>query len=390
MGIFSRKPPEGAPYVPQINEQAVAALDQALGALGPVQHIFSPGGQPIRSVGVVTTPGYTLLVTYGFSELLAPEPMREGIRHEYSIAIPQGEPVTPWADAFLRAQCHSMLAQRVDVKVGECIPFNGIPLTCIAFQPEHHAMMPPTTLVGMFVAADPVIPRVATPAGTLEIRRLVGADPYELDRALTWDPPAFLAQLQKVDPLLLSSLQRPSYLTQAAFREAVEARAKSEGSTVESLVLDMRWEQLPAALRIHLPQGPGMVRALDALRGRIGFKRKLVGFAQGGAPITFEPGTPGMTITPQVAELAGDLTSPPIATIVAALEAGAAYVDLEIQAPTPARARSLFFAKVAGIVKTHELDQAKVNKELGKLMDEARTVAALGRELADIERDADR
>src|SRR4051812_47071161 len=108
MGIFSRKPPEGAPYVPQINEHAVAALDQALSSLGPVAHIFSPGGQPIRSVGVVTTPGYTLLVTYGFAELLAPEPMHDGLRHEYSIAIPQGEPVTPWADAFLRSQCHSM------------------------------------------------------------------------------------------------------------------------------------------------------------------------------------------------------------------------------------------------------------------------------------------
>jgi hypothetical protein len=338
----------------------------------------------------VTTPGYTLLVTYGFSELLAPEPMHEGLRHEYSIAIPQGEPVTPWADAFLRSQCHSMLAQRVDVKVGECIPFNGIPLTCIAFQPEHHAMMPPTTLVGMFVATDPVIPRVATPAGPLEIRRIVGADPYELDRALTWDPPAFLAQMQKADPLLLTSLQRPSYLTQAPFREAVEARAKSEGSTVESLLLDLRWEQFPGVLRIHLPQGPGMVRALNALRGRIGFKRKLVGFAQGGAPITFEPGTPGMTITPQLAELAGDLASPPIATIVAALEAGAPYVDLAIQAPTPARARSMFFAKVAATVKTHELDQAKLNKELGKLTDEARTVAALTSQLADTERDQDR
>ena len=394
MGIFSKKPADGpaAPHVVVSNEPAVYALGQALSALGPVQHSFSPGGWPIRSVGVVEVAGpqpYTLLVTFGFSEVLAPEPHRQGFRHEFSLAIPRGEPVVPWADAFLRSQAQSMLDQRVDVRPGECIPFNGIPMTYMPFQPEHHAMMPPTTLVGMFVAVDPVIPVVNTPAGPVEIRRLVGIDQYEIDRAMTWDPPAFLELMRGVDPLLLSSLQRPSYLQQAAFREAVEQRAGREGSTVESLLLDFVWQTFPGTLRIQLPQGPAMVRALHALRGRIGLGRKLVGLSRGGAPISFVPGVPGMTITRELAELAGELTTPPISIIVAALEQGAPYVDLPILAPPPGRARQAFFAKVGAMIHEAELKQT-LSKEIGKLLDEARAIAALADQVPEAERDADR
>ncbi|CAN5192934.1 hypothetical protein BH11MYX1_BH11MYX1_51000 [soil metagenome] len=394
MGIFSRKPPDGpaVAHVVQSNDQAVYALDQALGAFGPVTHSYSPGGLPIRSVGIVEVAHprpYTLLVTYGFSEVLAPEPHRQGFRHEFSLAIPRGEPVAPWADAFLRAQAYSMLEQRADVRPGECIPFNGVPMTYMPFQPEHHAMMPPTTLVGMFVAADPVLPMVNTPAGPVEIRRLVGIDQYEIDRAITWDPPAFLELMRGLDPLLLSSLQRPSYLQQAAFREAVELRASREGSSVESLLLDFVWQTFPGTLRIQLPQGPAMVRALNALRVRIGLGNELFGLSRGGAPIAFVPGAPGMTITRDLAELAGDLSTPPIAIIVAALEQGAAYVDLPMLAPPPGRARQAFFAKVSAMIHEAELKQT-LSKEVGKLLDEARAIAVLADQVPETERDADR
>jgi hypothetical protein len=392
MGIVSKKDAPSSPQPALSNEQAIYALDQALSAFGPVSHVFSPGGAPIRSVGIVEVQGprpYTLLVTFGFSEVLAPEPYRQGMRHELSLAIPRGEPVAPWADAFLRAQSHQMLEQRVDVRPGECIPFNGIPMTYMAFQPEHHASLPTTTLVGMFVALDPVLPVVNTHSGPVEIRRLVGVDQYELDRALTWDPPAFLALMRDVDPLLLSSLHRPSHLQQAGFREAVEQRASREGSTVETLLLDFVWQTFPGALRILLPQGPAMVRAINALRGRVGFGRKLFGLSRGGAPIAFVPGAPGMTITRDLAELAGDLASPPIATVLAALEHGAAYVDLPILAPPPGRARQAFFAKISGMIHEAELKQT-LSKEVGKLLDEARAIAALAADLPEAERDADR
>ncbi len=391
MGFFSKKPPDvpAAPYIPQLNEQAVAEVDRTLGAFGRVTHVFSPGAFPIRSVAIVETAGYTLLVTCGFSEVIAPDALHQGFRHEFSLAIPRGEPVAPWADAFLRAQAHQMLDQRVDVRPGECISFNGVPMTFMPFTPEHHAMMPRTNLVGMFIAADPVIPSITTPWGPIEVRRIVGIDQYEIDRALTWNPAAFLDVLRGADPLLLSALQRPSYLQQAAFREQVEQRASSEGSTVEALQLDLVWTTFPGTLRIQLPQGPGMVRALNAIRGRVGHGKSLVGQSSGGAPISFVPGAPGMTITRELAELAGDLGSPPISVVIEALEQGAAYVDLPIIAPPPGRARAAFFAKLTTAIRDSEL-KGTLSKEVGKHLDEARAVAALASQVPEAERGADR
>jgi hypothetical protein len=405
MGLFSKKdgaPLSGADAVRRVDEQAAAAFEQALGQLGQVVHAVDPnrgisfaaGGPPVWSVGFVSVAGprpYTLAVTYGLSSIITPESGRPAIDYELSIAVPAGEPVSPWADAFLRAQAHYILTQRVDLNAGDCVRFGGGPITRLAFAPEHHAMLPDTTLVGMLVAVDPVVPVVRTPVGDIAVRRLVGIDGHELDRAQTWDPAAFLELVRAADPLLLSPLQRPSYLAQPAFRDAIEPRAQRDGSTVEALPLDMAWQQYPQqrTVRITLPQGPVAQRALNALRGRVGFGRKLVAFGTT-APITFVPGPAGMDITAQGLELAGELTTPPISMIVDALQAGAPYLDLAIQPPPPARARAQFFARIATVTRTYESNLPKLASELRKLLDEAPAIVALGAQVQESERDADR
>jgi hypothetical protein len=402
MGLFSRKGGglfSGPAAVRQVNEQAIAALEAALARLGPVTHAVDPqrsvafvsGGPSVWSVAFVSVPGprpYTLVVTYGLSYTLSPEADRAAIGYELSIAIPHGEPVTPWADAFLRGHAQYIVTQKAELKIGECVPFRGVPITRVAFPPEQHAMLPDTNLVGMIVAPDPVIPSVRTPAGDVEVRRLVGVDQHEIERAVTWDPAAFGELVRGVDPLLLSPLRRQSFLP--ALTAAIEARAQSEGSTVEGVSLDLAWQASPHAVRIALPQGPEAQRALAALRGRIGFSRKLIAFSAVSPPITFTPGQAGIDVTPNGLELVGDLTSPPISMVVEALVAGAPSVDLPVQAPPPARVRARFFERVAGIVRTHELDGQRMTKELGKLLDEARMIAAMAAEVPPAERDADR
>jgi hypothetical protein len=404
MGLFSRKGPGGpilggADAVRPINDQAVAALDQALGQFGPVTHAddpartiaFAAGGPPVWSVGFVSVPGprpYTLVVTYGLSYTLSPESERAGVRYELSIAVPHGEPVTPWADAFLRGQAHYIITQNAELKLGDCVPFRGVPITRMAFAPEVAATMPDTTLVGILVAQDPVIPIVNTPKGDIEVRRLVGVDQDEIDRAVTWDPAAFLELVRGVDPLLLSPLQRASYMT--TLQDTIEPRAQREGSVVEGVLLVLGWQQLPNAVRIALPQGPAARQALNAIRGRIGFGRKLVAFSSVGPPITFVPGPAGMDVTAQGLELTGDLASPPISMIVEALSSGAPSVDLALQAPPAARVRARFFERVAGVVRAHDLDQQKMTKELNKILDEARVIAAMEAQVSAAERDADR
>jgi len=389
----------GPAAVRPINDQAVAALDQALGRFGPVTHAVDParttafasGGPPVWSVGFVSVPGprpYTLVVTYGLSYTLSPESERAGVRYELSIAIPHGEPVTPWADAFLRGQAHYIITQKAELKLGDCVPFRGVPITRMAFAPEHAVMMPDTTLVGILVAQDPVIPVVTTPTGDIEVRRLVGVDQQEIDRAVTWDPAAFLELVRGVDPQLLSPLQRPSYMT--TLHDTIEPRAQRDGSVVEGVLLDLGWQQLSNAVRIALPQGPAARRASNAIRGRIGFGRKLIAFSTVAPPITFVPGPAGMDITPQGLVLVGELASPPISMIVDALTSGAPSVDLALQPPPPARVRARFFDRVAGVVRDNDLNQQKMTKALNKLLDEARAIAAMEAQVPAAERDADR
>ncbi|MEO8841246.1 MAG: suppressor of fused domain protein [Kofleriaceae bacterium] len=395
MGLFSRKG-GGPDDVRPIHDDAVAALDHALGQLGQVTHAVDParavafaaGGPPVWSVGFVAAPGYTLVVTYGLSYTVSPESERAGIPYELSIAVPHGEPVAPWADAFLRGQAHYILTQKAQLELGACVPFRGVPITRMAFAPEYAAMMPDTALVGILVARDPVIPVVATPRGDIEVRRLVGIDQYEIDRAVTWDPAALLELVRGQDPLLLSPLARASYLP--ALQATIEPRAQREGSVVEGVLLELGWQQLANAVRIMLPQGPSARRVVDAMRGRIGFGRKLVAFSTVAPPITFVPGAPGMDVTAQGLELSGELASPPISMIVDALTSGAPSVDLASQPPPAARVRARFFERVAYVVKAHDLDQQKMSKELTKMLDEARAVAAMAPQVSAVERDADR
>lgn len=328
---------EGEPR--PVNDDVVAALDGALGRLGgQVMHAMDPsrllgfahGGPPVWSIGVVDVPGprpYTLLVTYGFSHVLSPEECREGLAHEYSFAVPAGTQFSPWAEALLRHQCRYVLNQGADIKVNDCVPFRGVPMTRLPFQPEHHAKMPDSTLVGLLATADPVLGTVATAQGPIEVRRLVCIDAQELDCAETWSPKGFLEELKKADPLLLSAITRPSHLANPAFRAQVERRAAAEGSDVDAALFELRWEPSGKGAIVHLPKGPAAKRLLDGLTHRVGFGRRLLAFSMRSPPVVFLPGPAEVRPTPRALELQGDLETGPIGAVVTALRQGAATVS---------------------------------------------------------------
>ncbi|HEY0255113.1 MAG TPA: hypothetical protein VGC41_26480, partial [Kofleriaceae bacterium] len=139
---------------------------------------------------------------------------------------------------------------------------------------------------------------------------------------------------------------------------------------------------------IDLPQGPGAWRALEALKGRVGHKRKLIAFSTVSAPILFVPGAPGMEVTEHGLELSGEMSSAPISLVVEALDRGVPSVELVMQAPPPSRARQMLFKKVTDVVKNHELDAVKMTKELHKLVPEAEMVGSL--DVPEAEKDDDR
>lgn len=324
-----------------VRDDVVTALDDALEGVGQgaqVMHAMDPsrllsfenGGPPVWSVGMVEVPGpqpYTLLVTYGFSHVLSPEAFREGLRHEYSLAVPHGVPLSPWADAFLRHQCRYVLTQGADIRVNDCVPFRGVPMTRLPFQPAHHAMMPDSSLVGMLATVDPVLGRVPTPHGDIEVRRLVGIDARELDRVETWSAAGFLEALWKVDPLMRSPLMRPSWMDDERFRRTVDARFEAEGSHVDAALFDFALQ----GATVVLPGTPaGRERLANGLRGRVGFNRPLMAIsARGAGQLVFDPSANGVSPGPRGAlVVGGSLTHGPAARVFEAVNAGAPSVTL--------------------------------------------------------------
>lgn len=322
-----------------VRDDVVDLVDAALGRLGgEVLHAMDPrrivsflgGGPPVWSVGMVDVPGetpYKLLVTYGLSHVLSPEDFRAPLRHEYSLAVPLGFPTSPWADALMRHQCRYVLEQGAEIRVNDCVPFRGVPMTRIPFQPAHHAMMPDSSLVGILCAADPVLPSIETPHGPIEVRRLVGVDSLELDRVETWSARGFLEELVKVNPLLLSPLQRGSAMSYPPFADAVNQRAAAEGSEMDAALFEFRWSAGAGGVEVELPTGQPAKRLLDAISARVGFGRRLGAISMTSPPIFFEPAMPpGAQPSARQLVIGGGIDSPSVAAICAALRAGTTRV----------------------------------------------------------------
>lgn len=195
-------------------DDALAALaapgTQLLHAIDPRRILaFEDNGPAVWSVGLVEVPGtrpHRLAMTYGFGNVLTPSARRAGYTHEYSIAIPAN--ATPdWGVALLRHLSRYVLTSGNELRVGDIMPCHG-PITRIAFHPKLQAQIPTTSLVGVVVMADPILPSIATPHGAIEVRRIVGVSQREIDAAFEGDLDAELAHLSQRDPLLLSDITR--------------------------------------------------------------------------------------------------------------------------------------------------------------------------------------
>lgn len=283
-----------------VRGDVVENLDAALSSLGgEVLHAIDParlldfdqGGPSVWSVGIVEVSGdspYTLLLTYGFSHILSPAPFREGINHEYSIAVPAGTNPLPWADALLRHLTKYVLKSGRDLEVGQVMPCFA-PITYIPFPHHAHSSMPSTELVGLAVARDPQIASIDTAHGKIEVRRLVGLHQAELDRAETWSPHGFMEEYLVRDSLLLTDLSRPDAMEDSGFRSRVDERAEREGSEIPAFVLNVYWQMTPSNLEIEFPGGREAQKLLDALQGRLSFGQPFTVICREAPPIHFVP-----------------------------------------------------------------------------------------------------
>ena len=229
MGWFGKKPPQGEQVTvtqtfelrgePRpVRTEVVEMIDHALGKVGSgeVMHAIDPkrilsfaeGGPAVWSVGVVAIAGarpYTLFVTYGFSHVLSPGAEREGIQHELSLAVPNDCETQPWAVALLRHLARYVLSSGNELMVGDVMPCRA-PITYIPFPPQHHAMMPATELDSIVVALDPLLPRIETPHGAIEVRRIVGVTMQDLQQLGPLPPAQRVQALAQRDATLLTDI----------------------------------------------------------------------------------------------------------------------------------------------------------------------------------------
>ncbi len=311
-----------------VESAVVDAFDAALGSLGgQVMHAIDPsrlvsfqdGGPPVWSVGFVDVAGdrpHRHLLTYGFSHALSPEPLRVGIRHEYSLAVSANTPPNPWADALLRHIARYVLKSGKDLQVGDVLPCYA-PITYIPFQPKDHAAMPDSPLVALVVARDPVLEAIETPNGPVEVRRLVGVHADEYSRIETWSAGGFAEELAKHDPMLLTDSTRASLMNDPSAREVIDGRAREEGSSNPVIVADMYWEDTGSELRIEFPGGADAEKLLAALHGRLDFGQPLLVATRTSPPITFTPAdTFDINWSPDGLHIDGRLDDPNLARIV--------------------------------------------------------------------------
>lgn len=199
-----------------VRDDVVEAMDNVLSRAGEVMHAIDParimsftdGGPPVWSVGVVEVKqpkAYGYALTYGMSHVLSPEPLREGIGYEFSLAIAGPGLPEIWAVALLRHLARYVLSSGNELMVGDVMPCHA-PITRIPFPPQHHASMPNTSVDSIVVVPDPVIPRIDTPHGPIEVRRVVGVDSKELHRLGPMPAAQRSAARAAVDPLLLTTI----------------------------------------------------------------------------------------------------------------------------------------------------------------------------------------
>ena len=209
-------------------------------------------------------------VTYGFSELWEKESTNRkvsGFGFELTFRpTRRGKRKTPphWMRNFLQNLGRYVFDTGNTFGPGHTMQLNG---------PIEQGS---TTLIrAISFAPDPQLPAIATPHGRVDFLQVVGLTLDELEAVTSWDASAFLELRRRAEPLLLTDLDRTSWLADPAFARQVGRRTKRDGSSCGWLALVLECETLcdPVCVRIQSIAVDGLKRRL---LGRLPYGRELV------------------------------------------------------------------------------------------------------------------
>lgn len=278
---------EVGPEVREVRDAAVEAFDSALAAAGNGEvmrfmdpqriNAFSSGGPPVWSVAAVPIDApvgnSTLYLTYGLSEAM--DPSRAGANFELSIAV-AGE-ATMWPALVLRALARYMLQSQRELLPGQFMPFPA-PITKFFAPPNEREEHPATEMSAAYFLKDPALRSISTPSGDVEVRRVVGMYPDELEMIEPWSIEGWIELMASRDPDFVTDIARASHADDAEIAERIERGAREDGSDFPHVAVDgVAWVQKrDGELRVGLPGGRDARRIHRMLQARLPFGRALL------------------------------------------------------------------------------------------------------------------
>jgi len=222
-------------------------------------------------------------ITYGFSELYDKEtddPSTSGYGFELTIRVArdasEAEP-SPWTFNFLQ-------------NLGRYVFSSGN-----VFEPGHYmnlnspiAIGSETKIRGIAFMAEPELPKIATPNGSVEFIQIVGITEDEIRAIKRWDGRRFIESALEKLAGGVTDLARDSLLEDEEFARVVEARAEAEGSSTAILFPSVaHWQQHDGRTTVTL--GANGVRDLvEVFPRRLRYGRDLTIMA-GNTAIRFAP-----------------------------------------------------------------------------------------------------
>lgn len=130
-----------------------------------------------------------------------------------------------------------------------------------------------TELVALACAPDPELPALATAHEQVPVRLVVPVTADEARVVREWSPVGLVEVLARVDPLLVTDLERPSLLASPRARALIEQRVEREGSSLSSMTA-AKSQVLRAGDQVTWTLSADAVDSVvSLLKGRTGHRR---------------------------------------------------------------------------------------------------------------------
>ena len=218
------------------------------------------GAGPVEAVALhrVETPPHWHLVTFGLTELHAkdsPDRYISGWGFELTFRVVSDDRPL-WAVDFLASLAAYVWSGQHPFAPGHLMDLRG-PVKLDST----------SDITAALVVDDPVLRPLDGPFGSVEFLQVVGLTADELELCRAWSPEGVQDLLARQDPLLITSLDRPSVAADPRWQEEIASRSRQDGSSLTELRVGTLRVKPGRRQRVEVEMGAGAATALGpALR----------------------------------------------------------------------------------------------------------------------------